>query len=220
VSAAFVRHLPAAPPKEGPYEPINAAIQAGLRHLFKTPDLRALAFGTSTYNFGYSMAIATFVLYVTDVLRVPNALYGVLLAASAIGGVVAGWHARSITRRFSYRQTMGLATLGQALAWAAVAATHDVRVAGATFLLLGGCGSLSSVAVGSARQALTPDGLIGRVVTAFRLFSFGAAGLGALSGGVVADRYNLTAPLIVAAVALLVAASLTAWPVLRQQPAK
>ena len=38
---------------------------------------------------------------------------------------------------------------------------------------------------------MTPDDMLGRVVAAFRLFGLGAAGLGALAGGAVADAYGL-----------------------------
>jgi hypothetical protein len=79
-------------------------------------------------------------------------------------------------------------------------------------LAVSGAGaSLSSVAVGSARQSLTPDGLLGRVVSAFRLFGLGAAGVGALAGGAIATLYGLTAALIMSASVLAVAAALT-WP--------
>jgi hypothetical protein len=71
--------------------------------------------------------------------------------------------------------------------------------------VIGACSSLASVAVGSARQALTPDRLLGRLVTAYRLVSFSASGLGALAGGVVADRYTIDGPLLAAAGFLAVA---------------
>jgi hypothetical protein len=77
-------------------------------------------------------------------------------------------------------------------------------VAGATLALIGGCNSLGSVAVASARQVLTPDALLGRVFTAFRLFSLGASGAGAIAGGLVADQLGLPAPLFVAAGLLFV----------------
>jgi predicted MFS family arabinose efflux permease len=162
------------------------------------------------YNFGYNLAIATFVLYAKDVLRVVDAGYGVLLAAMAVGGVMAGWRAASLTRRLSYRQVQATAHLVQGLAWAGVAFAPNAVVVGILFAFLGAGSSLASVAVGSARQALTPDALLGRVVSAFRLFGLGGAGLGALVGGVVADWQGLRAPLLVAA-SLLILAAVPTW---------
>jgi predicted MFS family arabinose efflux permease len=163
------------------------------------------------YNGAFNIAMAPFVLYATNVLGVPTAAYGVLLAMSALGGVVAGWQAGPLTRRLSYRQTMALAHLAQAIAWAGIAFAGNTWAAAVLLALLGAGSSLSSVAVGSARQALTPDGLLGRVVSAFRLFGLGAAGLGALAGGAIAGALGLMAPLVVAASILTVASVLT-WP--------
>jgi MFS family permease len=214
-SAFLVRRLPDTPKPDGDHEPILSAVKVGLRHLFHTRELRVLAFSMGAYNGGFNVAMAPFVLYATDVLDVPNAVYGVLLAMSALGGVVAGWQAGPLTRRMSYRQTMALVHITQALAWAGIALTGNPWAAGLFLALLGAGSSLSSVAVGSARQALTPDHLLGRVVSAFRLFGLGLAGLGALAGGIIADTWGLTAPLVAAPVILLIASLLT-WPFKRQ----
>jgi predicted MFS family arabinose efflux permease len=215
-SAALVRRLPDTPVPPGPHEKVGAAIRGGLQHLFRTRDLRVLALSMGAYNGAFNIAMAPFVLYAIDVLDVPTAAYGVLLAMSALGGVVAGWRAGPLTRRLSYRQTMAVAHLTQAIAWAGIALAGNMWAAAALLAMLGAGSALSSVAVGSARQALTPDGLLGRVVSAFRLFGLGAAGLGALVGGAVADAYGLTAPLLVAA-GVLVVGSLVTWPY-RQHP--
>lgn len=210
-SAVLVRRLPRIGRPDGTHEPVLTAIKVGLRHLFRTPDLRVLAFSMGAYNGAFNLAMAPFVLYATDVLDVPDAAYGVLLAMSALGGVAAGWQAGPLTRRMSYRQTMTLAHTTQTIAWAGIALVGNPWAAGLLLALLGAGSSLSSVAVGSARQALTPDHLLGRTVSAFRLFGYGFAGLGALAGGAIADTWGLTAPLIAAPAILAVAAALT-WP--------
>jgi MFS family permease len=210
VSAALVSRLPQVPVPKGPHEKVIAAIRSGMQHLLRTRELRVLALSLGAYNFGYNLAIATFVLYAKDVLGVADAGYGVLLAAMAIGGVLAGWRAAPITRRLSYRQVLAIAHLIQGLAWVGVALATNAVLVGILFVFLGAGSSLVSVAVGSARQALTPDELLGRVVSAFRLLGLGAAGLGALVGGVVADWQGLRAPMAVAAT-LLILAVLPTW---------
>jgi hypothetical protein len=106
---------------------------------------------------------------------------------------------------------MALAALGQALGWVGVAVTGNASVCAVMLIVGGGCGSLCSVVIGSVRQALTPDHLMGRVVAAYRFFGLGAAALGALSGGLIAGGHNLTAPLLVAA-AMLVAVTVILRP--------
>jgi MFS family permease len=209
-SAALVSRLPRVPASVGPRERLLTALRDGLQHLIRTRDLRVLALSMGAYNFGYNAAIATFVLYAKGVLRVADAGYGILLAAMAVGGVIAGWRAAPLTRRLSYRQIQATAHLVQGLAWTGVAFAPNAVVVGILFMFLGAGSSLASVAVGSARQALTPDELLGRVVSAFRLFGLGAAGLGALAGGVIASWQGLRTPLLVAA-ALVILAAVPTW---------
>src|SRR5437763_3325552 len=210
-SPALVRLLPEPASARGPRERVDAAVRAGMRHLFQTRDLRVLALSMSAYNGAFSVATGPFVLYATGVLRVPSAPYGALLAISAIGGVVAGWRAPALTRQLSYRQTMTVAHLMQAAAWAGIAVTAEIGLAVVLLMILGASSSLSSVAVGSARQAMTPDELLGRIVSTLRLCSLGSAGFGALVGGLVARAFGLVAPLWVAASVLALGGVLT-WP--------
>src|SRR5205823_1511395 len=133
-------------------------------------------------------SIAIFVLYARDVLNVPAAWYGVLLTAAAVGGIVMGWRARPLTRSLSYRQMMAAASVAQGLAWTGIVAAANVWVTAV---------------------------LLGRVVSASRLFGLGGAGLGALAGGAVAAIYGLTAAFILSASILALGAILT-WPYKRR----
>ncbi|MGW5681566.1 MFS transporter [Nonomuraea sp. NPDC003754] len=210
-SAVLVRLLPNPAVADGPHEGLGSAVRAGLGHLVKTRELLILALSTGAYNGAFNVAMATFVLYATSILDIPNAVYGVLLAAIAVGGIPAGWWARPLTSRLTYRQTQSIALSGQAISWTGILLVSNVWVTGALFVIMGACGSMSSVAVASARQALTPDGLLGRVVAAFRLLGLGVAGCGALAGGALAHFFGLNATFIASSSFLLVAALLT-WP--------
>jgi MFS family permease len=65
----------------------------------------------------------------------------------------------------------------------------------------------------SLRQELIPARLLGRVNSAYAVFSYGGASLGALLGGVLAGRFGLTAPFWCGFVAVTILA-LAAWPTL------
>lgn len=75
-------------------------------------------------------------------------------------------------------------------------------IAAAALLLVGLASTTVSVVGGAARQLLTPDELLGRMVSATRLLGIGAAAVGALLGGGVASLWGIAAPFIVAAMAL------------------
>lgn len=202
VSALCISRLPRMPAAGTP-QPLLTAIREGLAHLRSTPQLRELAATMAAYNFAYNLAMATFVLYVTGPLGVADSEYGILLALGALGGIVTGWRAAGITRNMSHRQTMTLATALQAVSWLGIATVHAPLAIAGFLGLIGAASSLISVAASSARATLTPDHLLGRVVSAFRLFGIGAAGLGALAGGLTAQQSDLRTPLW-AAVTLLV----------------
>lgn len=211
LSAVCVSRLPKLPPV-GSAPSLTEAVRAGLSHLRRTPELRMLAASMATYNFSYNLSIATFVLYATGRLHVAEGGYGLLLAVAAVGGILTGWRAAPLTRRLSYSQMMAVACGLQGLAWFAVATLTDVYLVGFFLALIGAASTLTSVAAGSARQALTPDHLLGRVVSAFRLFGVGAAGLGALTGGFLARESTLRVPMWCAAGVLAIAAvALRPW---------
>ncbi len=211
LSALCVSRLPAMP-TTGTTQPLTTAIREGLAYLKASPQLSELATTMAAYNFSYNVAMAPFVLYATGPLHIATSAYGILLAVGALGGVITGWRAATLTRRLSHRQTMTIATLLQGLAWLGIALVHQAVAVGLFLALVGVASTLISVAASSARAAATPDHLLGRVVSAFRIFGIGAAGLGALTGGLIAQHFGLHTPLWTAATLLaLTVAGLRPW---------
>lgn len=210
LSAVFVSRLPAIEPPPSDRRSLLASAKDGLRFLFRTRELLVLALSTGAYNFGYNLAIATFVLYARQRLGVTELVYGLLLSTTAIGGVVAGWLAPRLAGRRSYRAVQAAALLVQAGAWFGVSLTTSPWIVAPLFASLGAASTLSTVAIASARQMLTPDEMLGRVVSSFRLLGVGAAALGALLGGVAAEVGTLRTPQLVAAVLLATSALLIA----------
>ena len=68
---------------------------------------------------------------------------------------------------------------------------------------LGITGAVFGVVGVSLRQAIVPDCLMGRVVSAFRILGYGAVPVGAILGGVVARTLGLRAPFLLGAAVLL-----------------
>lgn len=208
VSAVSVSRLPklSPPPKE--HEPVLVAVRTGMRQLFRSRELLVLALGMGAYNFGYNVAFATFVLFTHSVLKVGAVGYGALLATMAIGGVAAGWRGTRLVKGKSAREVHALALTVQGLSWLLVAIFANVWLTGVLFVIVGAVSTLTTVAVSSARQTLAPEGSLGRIVAAFRVFGLGLAGLGAIAGGAVASGFGLTATLVVAAFVQVISAVL------------
>ena len=67
------------------------------------------------------------------------------------------------------------------LAFLVFGLSSDPWLAGVMFGLVGFLTVVFNVVMESLRQALTPDRLLGRVISAFRLFSYGAVPFGSCS---------------------------------------
>jgi MFS family permease len=96
--------------------------------------------------------------------------------------------------------------VGSALGFLVFGLSSDPWLAGAMFGLVGFLTVIFNVVLGSLRQALTPDRLLGRVISAFRLFGYGAVPLGSLLGGILARSFGLRSPFVVAGVVIPVVA--------------
>jgi MFS family permease len=204
-SGVLLIRLPTGKAANAQRDPILASVRAGVALLARSTQLRMLALGMASYNFGYNVAFATLVLFAQDVMGLGNIGYGALIATAAVGGILGGWIAPKIGRRISVRGVYAVALLVQGITWAVVLAGNP-WAAGVALAVLGVSSTTVSVVGGSARQMLTPDNMLGRVTSVTRLLGIGSAGLGALVGGAIARDTNLHGPLIVAPILLAVLA--------------
>jgi MFS family permease len=201
-----IRGIDREPNKTPVQEPIGRAIRAGVSFLARHRELRALGLGMAAYNFGFNLAFAPFVLFAQDRLGVTDFGFGLLVASMAVGGIAGGWLAPRLNVRWTARRVYAVSLLAQALGWTLVLVTDVAWLAALPLALIGVASTTVSVVGGSARQMLTPDAMLGRMTSGTRLLGIGAAGLGALLGGVVADTGGLSAPFATAGIVLALAA--------------
>jgi MFS family permease len=181
---------------------LRAEIAEGLRWLLRHRLLRALAVMVAMINLLGSAHDAILVLFAQERLGLGSVGFGLLLTGSAAGGVLGSVVAPWLSRRFGAANILlggfvfeGAATFGVGLSSSPWVAGPLLGVTGLVIVAF-------NVVMSSLRQALTPDHLLGRVISTFRLFSYGAVPLGALLGGVVARTFGLRAPFLLAGVAV------------------
>jgi MFS family permease len=145
------------------------------------------------------------VLFAQERLGLDAVGFGLLLGGSAVGGVLASLVAARLARVVGTARVVIWTMVLSALAYLVFGLSSDPWLAGAMFALVGFFTVVFNVVLGSLRQALTPDRLLGRVISAFRLFSYGAVPLGSLLGGVLARAFGLRAPFLAAGVVIPVA---------------
>jgi MFS family permease len=215
VSSALVAAIPGRrasssgeAPATGRRTSLRAEIAEGLRWLFAHRVLRAMAVLVAGVNIALTGSDAIMVLFAQERLGLGSIGFGLLLTGSAVGGVAGSVVAPRLSRRLGPVPVMTGGFIVAGVAAIGIGLTRNPWVAGGLLTLFGLMVVTFNVIMGSLRQQLIPDRLLGRVISAFRLFSYGSVPLGALFGGAVASWFGLPAPFLVAGVALPVMALL------------
>ena len=183
-------------PREGARSTLRGEVVEGLRWLLGHRLLRALAVMVGVTNLMAGAWLAILVLFAREQLHVPAAGYGLLISCFAAGGVLGSLAAARLSRRFGTARVMIAEVALEGATSFAVGLVSNGWLAGGLLALLGFEVIVWNVVSSSLRQALLPDRLIGRVLSAYRLISLGTGPLGAVLGGVLGRTLGLRAPFL------------------------
>lgn len=190
-------------------------IGEGLRFLWNQTILRTLAVMTGVFNFASSAAFAVLVLFAVgpaSQMKLSEVGFGLLLTTSALGAFVGSFFAEWAEAKLGRSKSLMLTIFGSTMFVAAPAITDNPYVLG-PFLFVGGMLIvLWNVITVSLRQRITPNRLLGRVNSAYRLLAWGTMPLGAAAGGLLAQWLGLQA--MFGLMGLLTLALLTMMPIL------
>ncbi|QOV36593.1 MFS transporter [Streptomyces ferrugineus] len=213
--------LPAAPREPGPAGRGIASMWRDLRegaaYFRRRHDLIGLAAVAATGNIAFAATMTMLPVWVVSPgrLGLPSSAMGVIAAAPAVGGVLAGLVAARLLKRFGGRTVLGFCAPAVGLCVAAIA----LPTPPAAFAALAVCGGLMvqlNVMSMSHRQSTIPTALFARVNSVYRWIILGVSPVGALLGGLVAQRFG-TAAVFLSAGALALAAG-TVLPALLFHP--
>jgi MFS family permease len=179
---------------DAPASDLRAEIVAGIRWLWRHRLLRTLALALALLNITLVAQVSIMVLFAQERLGLGAMGYGVLVATYGIGGVAGSLVAHRVIAWLGAGRTLRLAICIETATPAALALTHSPLLAGAVLTFFGAHAVVWGALLTSLRQELAPAGLRGRVESAYRLLEYGGAAPGALLGGLLADRFGLTAP--------------------------
>ncbi|MGK5628829.1 MFS transporter [Streptomyces sp. URMC 123] len=208
VSALFllaIRHREPAP-EPVPGASLRKDIGEGLSFVLRQPLLRVIVTTTGLGNFFSALLLAVQTVFLVRVLELPPAAIGLMLSASAVGGLAgalcAGWLARVLGQaRIIWLSSLvtgpfallwPLSGRGTAAIWYAV---------GSGVVFFGAV--VYNVAQVSFRQTLCPPRLLGRMNATARFLVWGTMPLGALAGGAIAGAAGPTAAVWVCALGFL-----------------
>jgi MFS family permease len=211
VSALFLVRLrtpnsPAVKVKQG----VWAGMREGIEVVLGNPLVRAIAGCTGSSNLFGSALQAVFILFATRDLGLSPVLLGVALGAGSAGALVGAILVGRLTRHVGMGPSivggiaLGLGGLGGVLvALAAGPAMVVAPILATAQALFGFGGVLYNVNQVSLRQAITPDGVQGRMNATMRFIVWGTMPIGALLGGFLGEVIGLRGTLVVAAVGAL-----------------
>lgn len=172
---------------------LRTRLVAGWRWLRGNAPVRRLTIAIGLLNLTFGATYSILVLYALEQLGLDETGFGLLLSASAAGGILGAAVFSRLERRFSYTAMLRTGLVVESATHFLLGATTSWAVAAAVLFGFGiheaTWGSLSS----TIRLRAVPDGLLGRVNSIYLLAVFGPLSLGALLGGWIAELYGLQA---------------------------
>jgi MFS family permease len=180
-------------------------VRFGIRYLYEDKVLLKLVLLTSSIGFFFSASSSTMVLFLTETLNTPIALFGFLFAAPAVGALVGSMIVPKISER------LGRTT---AMAWSIFLSSVLVVIQGFSpnYWVLAALMVLSSLVITgwnillmSTYHQIIPGELFGRIHGTRRTLVWGLMPIGALLGGVLAS-IDLRLPFIAGGIACSVLA--------------
>jgi len=173
---------------------VRQDIAEGVAWVLRHAAVRTLVLTILVFNVTFGAAWSVLVLYATQRLGMGEVGFGLLTTVSAVGGLVGmgayGW----ITRRISLGSLMRVGLVVETLTHLGLALTRQAWVAMSIFFVFGAHAFIWGTTSVTVRQRAVPTHLQGRVGSVNLMGSFGGLVIGSGVGGLLAERWGLTAP--------------------------
>jgi MFS family permease len=180
-------------------------VRFGIRYLYEDKVLLKLVLLTSSIGFFFSASSSTMVLFFTELLNTPIAIFGFLFAAPAVGALIGSIVAPKISERFGRTTTMAWSIFLSSLLVVIQGFSPNYWVAAALI----GVGSMVitgwNILLMSTYHQIIPGELFGRIHGTRRTLVWGLMPIGSLLGGVLAS-IDLRLPFIAGGIACSVLA--------------
>jgi predicted MFS family arabinose efflux permease len=157
---------------------------------------------------GYMIPFSYLVLYARDELGLDGTGYGLLLAFSALGGLLGSFVAARLRRRIGYGWSIVTALAVGAISFAVIALTTNLVVVAIALAAYIAHAVVWNIMAVSVRQRATPAAMMGRVGSLDGFVGLIGLALGAGAGGLLAAALGYRAPFAIAGAVFAAAAML------------
>lgn len=179
---------------DGPRRHIRHEIAEGFTWLWRHPPVRTLALTIFAFNVTFWAPYSVYVLLATERLGLDAFGFGLLITVAAFGGLVGSVSYGALERRFALATLMRAGLLIETTTHLVLAVTTSPSIAAGIMLLFGVHEVVWGTTSTTVRQRMIPPSLMGRVTSVYMLANVGGAAIGSLIGGVIAQRFGVTAP--------------------------
>jgi MFS family permease len=164
---------------------LSEEMREGLRYVLGHPMLRSLALLLPLVNLFLATVLAQIVLFAEVQYHTSAREISVLYAAGGVGTVLLSLLAGVLGKRWSFSRVALGALFGMGLLVVALSLVPWFWGGALVWAALQGTMVLFTINANSLRQQITPNHLLGRVISIGRMFAFSALPVGALFGGLL-----------------------------------
>ena len=165
----------------------------GVKWLWGHRLLRSMGLILGVMNALFMVALATYVLFVQEILGLNASSFGLLLTSGAIGGVLGSVTASKVSQTIGQGASLFTTLIVSGATLFVTGLTSSAVVVWVMFAIGSYVAVLWNVITVSLRQTLIPDRLLGRVNSVYRFFAWGMMPIGSIVGGLLVAGTDVVA---------------------------
>jgi predicted MFS family arabinose efflux permease len=172
----------------------------GLLFIWRNPLLRTLSWSACCWHLVFNGYMALQILFAVRELHMTPGVLGTTQMLGGLGVLASSMLLKPLNRRFGQGRTVQIGMAGTALAFMLMPTIPaqlfgNSSMSAAAYALLVFCFDCSImvylISYGALRQTVTPDNMLGRMISTMRFLTVAPAPLGALAAGYVANEYGV-----------------------------
>ncbi|MEM7322905.1 MAG: MFS transporter [Actinomycetota bacterium] len=168
----------------------RAEVTAGLRYVWSHPVLRPLALTVAIFSFVGEAGNGIFVILATERFGLSSTQYGLLIGVDGVASVAMSFLVARLVTRTSHATSMRLSIVTYTIAALLFGVGTTIGAVVLASVFMGISDPTWNVVSATIRQRLVPGEVFGRMMTAYLFIAWGMQPVGALMGGVVAERWG------------------------------
>jgi MFS family permease len=186
---------------------VRGSIVEGFQTVFGSPLLSSLITQSTALNLFFGSFITIFVVYAVRTVHLSTLELGIVIGASAVGGLAGALLATRARKALGYGKAMAVATIGVSAAPLLLLVPRHASVPTVIIMVAAQLGYGSSISAFNVnaitlRQVVTPTRLLARMNATYRMLIWGAPPVGAVAGGLLGSAVGLRAAVVISLIAM------------------